>query len=102
RDLPSSPTRRSLDLLVFMVNDSGIVTCLDATTGAEVWRARIPDSYSASPVAAGGRIYFFSEDGRTTMIEAGRVFKVLGENMLDDGFMASPAIDGRAFYLRTK
>ena len=88
--------------LIFMINDSGIVTCLDAKTGAEVWRSRIPDSYSASPILAEGRIYFFSEDGRATVIEAGRAYKVLAENMLDAGFMASPAVDGRAIYLRTK
>ena len=74
-----------------MVNDTGIVTCLDAKTGAEVWHARVSDRYSASPVLADGRIYFFSEDGRATVIEAGRDFKVLAENTLDDGFMASPA-----------
>jgi outer membrane protein assembly factor BamB len=85
-----------------MVNDSGIVTCLDAATGTEVWHARIPDSYSASPILAEGRIYFFSEDGKTTVIEAGRAFKVVAESTLDAGFMASPAIDGRALYLRTK
>jgi hypothetical protein len=67
-----------------------------------VWRERVPDSYSASPLAADGRIYFFNEDGRTTVIEAGREFKVLAESTLDDGFMASAAVDGRAFYLRTK
>jgi len=88
--------------LLFMVNDSGVVTCLDAKTGTEVWRARVPDSYSASPLLAEGRIYFFSEDGRTTVIEAGRAYKVLAESTLDAGFMASPAVDGRAIYLRTK
>jgi len=88
--------------LLMMVNDSGIVTTLDAKTGAEVWTARLTDSYSASPLAAEGRVYFFSEDGKATVIEAGRAFKVLAENILADGFMASPAVDGRALYLRTK
>ena len=73
-----------------MVNDSGIVTCVDAANGNEIWRSRISDSYSASPILAEGRIYFFSEDGRTTVIEAGREFRPLAENTLDDGFMASP------------
>ena len=68
----------------------------------EVWRSRLTGSYSASPVAADGRIYFFSEDGKATVIEAAREFKVLAENTLESGFMASPAIDGRALYLRTK
>ena len=85
-----------------MVNDTGVVTCLDALTGAEVWTARLTDSYSASPILAEGRVYFFSEDGKATVIEAGRTFKKLAENTLEQGFMASPAIDGRALFLRTK
>jgi outer membrane protein assembly factor BamB len=102
RGAPNKPSMLLLGDLIFMANDTGIVTCLDAKSGSEVWHARIPDSYSASPVAAEGRIYFFSEDGRTTVIEAGRSFTVLGESALDAGFMASPAVDGRAFYLRTR
>jgi len=47
-------------------------------------------------------VYFFSEDGKATVIEAGRAFRVLAENHLDDGFMATPAIDGRALFARTK
>jgi outer membrane protein assembly factor BamB len=99
---PNKPSLLLVGDLLFMVNDGGVATCLDAHTGSEVWKARLGDSYSASPVAGAGRVYFFSEDGRTTVIEAGRAFKVLAENHLDDGFMATPAIDGRALYVRTK
>jgi outer membrane protein assembly factor BamB len=102
RGAPQKPSLLLAGDLLFMVNDAGIVTCLDPKSGTEVWHARVRDTYSASPIAAEGRIYFFSEDGRTTVIEAGREFKVLAESTLDDGFMASPAVDGRAFYLRTR
>jgi outer membrane protein assembly factor BamB len=102
RGAPKKPSMLLLGELLLMVNDSGVVTCLDARTGGQVWTARLTDSYSASPIAADGRVYFFSEDGKATVIEAGRAFKVLAENTLDEGFMASPAIDGRALYLRTK
>jgi outer membrane protein assembly factor BamB len=102
RGAPNKPSLLLLGDLLFMVNDGGIVTCLEARTGTEVWHGRLTDSYSASPVSADGRVYFFSEDGKTTVIEAGRAFKILAENSLDDGFMASPAIDGQAFYLRTR
>jgi len=50
---------------------------------------------------ADGRVYFFSEDGKTIVVEAGRTFKVLAENTLGDGFMASPAIAGKAFFVRS-
>ncbi len=102
RGAPKKPSVLLLGELLLMVADNGVVTCLDAHTGADVWTARLTDSYSASPIAADGRVYFFSEDGKATVIEAGRAFKKLAENTLDDGFMASPAVDGQALYLRTR
>jgi outer membrane protein assembly factor BamB len=102
RGAPKKPSMLLLGELLLMVNDSGVVTCLDARTGGQVWTARLTDSYSASPIAADGRVYFFSEDGKATVIEAGRTFKKLAENTLDEGFMASPAVDGQALYLRAK
>lgn len=102
RGAPKKPSMLLVGDLLLMINDTGVITCLDARTGAEVWTARLTDSYSSSPIAADGRVYFFSEDGKATVIEAGRAFKVLAENSLDEGFMASPAIDGQALYLRTR
>ena len=54
-------SRRSCSLgdLLFMINDGGIASALDAKTGDEVWTARVGGSFSASPLAAEGRIYFF-------------------------------------------
>jgi outer membrane protein assembly factor BamB len=101
RGAPKKPSLLIAGDLLFMVADNGVVTCLEAQTGEAVWTARLTDSYSASPIAAEGRVYFFSEDGKATVIEAGRAFKVLAENTLDTGFMASPAVDGHALYLRT-
>lgn len=88
--------------LFFMVNDSGVATCLDAKTGAQVWQERVGGSFSASPVCAEGRIYLFDEQGRATVLKAGRRFEKIAENRLSDGFLASPVIAGRAFFLRTK
>lgn len=102
RGVPQKPSILLIDDLIFMVNDTGVTSSVDAKTGAEVWRGRVEGTYSASPIAAGGRIYAFNEDGKTTVFEAGREFKVLAENLLDDGFMASPALDGKTLYLRTK
>ncbi len=64
--------------------------------------SRIRGEFSASQLAAAGRVCFFSEDGRTTVIEAGREFTVLAENDLGDGFMASPAVDGDALILHRR
>ncbi len=102
RGVPNKPSVLLVDDLLFMTTDAGVASAVEAKTGAVVWTGRIGGTHSASPVAADGRIYFFSEDGKTTVVEAGRTFKVLAENMLGDGFMASPAIAGKAFILRSR
>ena len=100
--MPKKPSLLLVEDSLFGIDDGGLASCLDANSGTEVWRERVGGNYSASPVYAEGRIYFFSEEGKTTVIEARRQFKVLAENQLEDGFMASPAIAGRAFLLRTR
>ena len=100
--VPKKPSLLLKDDLIFMINDVGIMTCLDAKTGQAVWKSRVAGEYSSSPVLAAGRIYVSSEDGKTTVVEAGREFKVLAENKLDDGIMASPAIAGRSLFVRTR
>jgi outer membrane protein assembly factor BamB len=102
RAVPNKPSAILAGDLIFMVNDVGILTCLEAQTGKMVSQVRLKGEYSASPLLAAGRIYFFSEDGRTTVIEAGRDLKVIGENQLGDGFMASPAVDGNALIVRSR
>jgi outer membrane protein assembly factor BamB len=102
RNVPNKPSLLVVDDLLFMVDDLGVASCVEAKTGTEVWRERVGGNYSAAPVYADGRIYFFNEEGKTTLIEAGRQFKMIAENKLEDGFMASPAIAGKALFLRTK
>ena len=96
RNVPKKPSLLLVEDLLFGIDDGGVASCLDAKAGTEVWRERVGGNYSASPVYAEGRIYFFSEEGKTTVIEARRQFKVLAENQLEDGFMASPAISDGA------
>jgi outer membrane protein assembly factor BamB len=102
RGVPNKPSLLLVDDLLFMTTDAGVASAVEAKTGTVVWTGRIGGTHSASPVYADGRVYFFSEDGKAIVVEAGRAFKVLAENQLGDGFMASPAIDGKAFYLRSK
>ena len=102
RGVPNKPSVLLVGDLLFMVNDVGITSCLDAKTGTSMWTSRVTGTYSASPIAAGGRVYLFNEDGKTTVIEAGREFKLLAENLLEDGFMASPAVAGDSLVVRTR
>jgi outer membrane protein assembly factor BamB len=105
REKKGAPNKPSVVLdgeYLYMVDDTGIASCLDAKTGAMKWRERIGGDYSASPVIAEGRIYFCSENGSVTVLATSPEFKKLGEGKFADGFMASPAISGKALYLRSK
>ena len=102
---PNAPKKPSLLLLgdlLYAVDDNGVVTCWEALTGKVVWSERLGGHYSASSLAAAGRIYLFSEEGKTTVLATGREFKKLAENQLGDGFMASPAVSGNALFLRSR
>jgi outer membrane protein assembly factor BamB len=101
RSVPLKPSVLVVGDLIYMVNDVGIATAVEARTGQMIWQSRVGGTFSASPIHAGGRIYMFDEDGKTTVIEAGRAFKLLAENQLDNGVMASPAVAGNALFLRT-
>lgn len=91
-----------VDGLVYTAAAENYVTCLEAATGQVVWSDRIGGKYAASPVYADGRLYFFNQSGATTVLKPGRTFEILATNALDDGFMASPAVSGKAFFLRTR
>src|SRR6266511_192865 len=68
-----------------------------------LWQIRWRGSGAATtPIDADGRLYFFSQDGTTTVLKPGRTMEILATNTLANGFMASPAVSGRAFYLRTR
>jgi outer membrane protein assembly factor BamB len=102
RNVPTMPSPIVIGDLLFMVSDNGIITCLDAMTGAVVWEQKVGGDFSASPISAGGRIYFFDRDGKATVIQAGHEFKLLAENKLEDGCMASAAVSGKALFVRTR
>jgi outer membrane protein assembly factor BamB len=86
---------------MFMINDEGVASCIDAKTAKLIWQKRVGGEYRASPIVADGRIYFFSMDGATPVIEAAEEYRLLGENKLANGFQASPAVAGNSLYLRT-
>lgn len=102
RAVPKEPSVLLTEGLLYLVSDDGILTCLDAATGQEVWNERIGGNYLASPICADGRLYFSSVQGKTTVIKTGRAYELLATNKLDSGFMASPIVAGKALVLRTK
>jgi len=101
----SAPTRPSQSVVgdhLFMVNDKGIFSCLDIETGAACWSERHTGRYSASLIEAGGRLYACDEDGNCVVFSANPDgFKILAENSLDAGCMASPAVIENDILIRT-
>lgn len=88
--------------LLYLANDGGMLTCLEAKTGEVVWQQRLASApFWASPIAAEGRIYCFDEAGGGQVVAAGRTFKKLAANKLDDGGRASPAVAGKSLFVRT-
>ena len=100
---PDVPTPVTDGKYFYIINDKGIVWCLDAKTGAEVYgQQRIkPGTYSGSPVLADGKIYITDEDGLTTVIAAGPKFEVLAENPLNEFCLSSPAISDGKLFIKT-
>ncbi len=89
------------DGLLFWVTDRGVANCVDALTGASRWTDRLPaGDYKASPIVAGGRLYFLSLDGRCTVVAAADKFEKLAENTVQDRTIASPAAADGRLYLR--
>ncbi|NNE93003.1 MAG: PQQ-like beta-propeller repeat protein [Verrucomicrobiales bacterium] len=102
KGVPKKPSLQLVGDYLYAVSDGGIGTCWDARTGDVMWTERIGGNYSASPLVANGKLYFFSEEGKTTVLKIAPEFEILGENTIGDGFMASPAVSGDALYLRSR
>ena len=90
------------DLIYSVVDRGGIVSCLDAKTGEQVWTGRLGGNFSASPIVVDGAMVFCDEAGKPALLAPGREFRKLGVNQLDEGCMSSPAVAGKAIFLRTR
>jgi outer membrane protein assembly factor BamB len=86
---------------LYVCSNAGMLTCYTADTGKELYKERLGGvSYTASPVAADGRLYFASEQGGVRVVKAGPEFKLLAVNELGDVCMATPAISGGMLFVR--
>ena len=103
-DGPDVPTPVTDGTYVYVINDRGIMWCLDAKTGREVYgRQRLRNAtYSGSPVLADGKIYVTDEDGVTTVVKAGPEFETLAENDFGEYTLSSPAISDGQIFIRTE
>lgn len=102
RGAPHTPSPLLVGDELYVVNDMGIATCLDAKTGETYWLQRLGGNYAASPVFADGRIYFQSEEGTTTVIAPGTTFQKLATSELDGATLASMAVSDGSIFIRSR
>jgi outer membrane protein assembly factor BamB len=98
------PTPLVYDGIVYVLANNGLLDAYDLQTGAEVYRQRLPlvgSGFSASPVAADGKIYLSNEDGDMLIIAAGRNYAHLGTNTMGELLMATPALSEGVMYVRS-
>jgi outer membrane protein assembly factor BamB len=95
-----SPVLSGDNRYLLVVSDGGIASCFEAQTGERYWMERIGPHFSASPVEAGGRVFFLSDRGVTTIIRPGPKFSVESKNELGEDCHASPAVSHGRIYIR--
>ena len=101
---PSTPSPLLIDQQLMFISDDGIFTTLDASTGKVIHRKRIGGRFCASPIAVGNHVYLFDRDGKATIIKTfsrKEPPKIIAQNQLEQGLMASPVVTADALYLRT-
>ena len=86
---------------VYALNSAGILTCAEAKDGALLWQERLKGPYSASPVAADGKIYCVNEDGVASVVRVEGEPRLISTIEMGEGILASPAIGDGALYLRS-
>ena len=101
KEAPSRSSPIVLGDLLFMVNDAGFVSCLDAKTGDLIQRIRLGGDYYASPVLADGHLFCFDLTGKGFVVTADRELKIVATNKLPAGTRSTPAIVGKALFVRT-
>ncbi len=102
RTVPMIPSPVLVGPRLFVVTEGGIASGLEAATGKVLWTERLGGTFSASPVAADGNLYFLSEAGETTVVRAGPTFEVVAKNRLGETCQASPAVSGGRLFIRTQ
>ena len=97
------PTPLAYRGLLYVLANNGVLDAYDLATGKEIYRQRLPlvgSGFSASPVAADGKIYLSNEDGEMLVVEAGETFKHIGTNSMGETLMATPAISEGVMFVR--
>ena len=88
----------------YTCRDNGVLSCYVAKTGRLLYQERLgrATGFTASPVAADGKLYFAGESGEVVVLKAGGNFQVLSRNPMGESCMATPAISGANLIFRTR
>jgi outer membrane protein assembly factor BamB len=98
------PTPLIYGSFLYVLANNGVFDAYNLKTGDEIYRQRLPEigsGYSASPVAADGKIYLSNEDGEMLVVAAGPTFKHIATNSMGDPLMATPALSAGVMYVRS-
>lgn len=99
---PSTPSPLAYDGRLYSVNGANVLISADIKTGEEKWKLRLEGPFSGTPVAAGGLLYFFNEKGIGQVVKPGdESGEILSTNDLGEMFMCTPAVSGKAIYIRS-
>jgi outer membrane protein assembly factor BamB len=100
---PDVPSPLVHDGLVYLCDEGGLMTCLDAKTGEEYYTKKRAhaDRHRASPVFADGKLYITARDGHVDVVKAGKEFEILADNDMGEFITSSPVISNGTLYLRT-
>jgi outer membrane protein assembly factor BamB len=86
---------------VYALNNAGVLTCADAASGKVLWQERLKGPFSASLVAADGKIYAVNEEGTTFVVQTGEQPRLLASNAVNEVILATPAVADGALFLRS-
>jgi len=90
---------------LYVLQNNGVLAAYTAATGERLYQQRVGDggAFSASPVAADGKIYCSSEDGDVYVVKAGPEYELLAKNAMGEVLMATPAVsDGLLIFRGSK
>ncbi len=97
---PYTPTPIIYGAELYVIADNGVLSAYDAKTGENIYQQRLPTSFSASPVAADGKLYLSSEDGDIFVVKAGRQYELISRNTMEQPVMATPALSDGMLIVR--
>lgn len=100
RTLPYVPTPVAVGDYVYLWGDKGVVVCVEADSGQEIWTTRVAGDYWGSPVCADRQIYCVSVDGTVAVVAASPEFRLLGKNQLGERSHSTPAIAAGRLFIR--